>query len=96
MPFSVKLNLGSEHPVIFNSWIERAFGRYVLKGTAFAKATGPDGPGRIVTNGAVFLSSKGPFEPGAIIMPGSYVAYGSADGDEIPYGEPYCSFVRGS
>jgi hypothetical protein len=41
MPFSIKLYLGAEQPIVFGGWLEDVFGKHVLEGTAFAKATGP-------------------------------------------------------
>jgi hypothetical protein len=93
MPFSIKIDIGAEHPLSFEGWIEDAFGKYVPKGTAFSNASGPEGPGFIVTNGPMFLSTKAPLVLGATIAPGSYVAYGAAEGEEIPYGKPYSVFV---
>jgi hypothetical protein len=93
MPFSVKIDLGSETPIVFDGWIEDCFGKYVPKGTSFARASGPKGHGVIVTNGPVFLSTQVPLVAGDTLLPGSYVAYGSAEGEDIPYGKPYCVFV---
>jgi len=94
VPFSVKLDLGADFPVVFEGWIEDAFGKYVPKGTAFGKASGPNGPGLIVTNRPVFISSAEHFECVSTIAPGVVIAYGGADGDQIPYGRPYCVFVQ--
>lgn len=93
MPFSIKLNLGSDSPITFEGWVEDIFGRYVPKGTAFAKASGPRGPGFIVTNGPMLLSSGASLTIGARLAPGEIIAYGAADGEDIPYGKPYCMFV---
>jgi hypothetical protein len=60
MPFSIKLYLGAEHPIIFEGWLEAVFGQYLRKGTAFAKASSPSEPGVIRTNGPMFLSSGAP------------------------------------
>ncbi len=95
MPISVKMYLGSEHSVVFESWIENAFGKYVPKGTAFAEGSGPNGTGFIVTNFPVFLSAAEPFDVGARIEPGSCIAYGNTNGEEdIPWGQPYSVFVK--
>jgi hypothetical protein len=93
MPFSIKLNLGADSPITFEGWGENSFGRLVPKGTAFAKATGPSGPGFIVTNGPMFLSSGASLTIGSLLAPGEVIAFGSADGEDIPYGKPYCVFV---
>lgn len=93
MPFSVKLNLGAESAITFEGWVHGSFGRYVPKGTAFAKASGPSGPGLVVTNGPVFLSSGASLTIGSQIAPGEIIAYGGANGEDIPYGKPYCVFV---
>jgi len=93
MPFSIKIDLGTEHSLIFEGWIEDVFGKYVPKGTAFANARGPEGPGQIVTNGPMVLSTKAPLVLGASIESGRYVAYGTADGEDIPYGKPFSVFV---
>ncbi len=96
MPFSIKLNLGADSPITFEGWIENIFGRHVPKGTAFAKATGPGGPGFIVTNGPMFLSSGASLTLGSKVSPGEVIAYGAANGEDIPYGKPYCVFVPGA
>ena len=93
MPFSIKLSLGAEHPIIFEGWLEDVFGKYVRKGTAFAKASSPSGPGVIRTNGPMFLSSGAPLVLGSRIVPGEFIAAGAANGEDIPYGKPYCVFV---
>lgn len=93
MPFSIKLHLGADQPVIFEGWLEDAFGKYVPEGTPFAKASSPNGPGFIVTNGPMALFSKAPLTSGSIVGPGEYIAGGGADGEAIPYGKPYCVFV---
>jgi hypothetical protein len=93
MPFSIKLSLGAEHPIIFEGWLEDVFGKYVRKGTAFAKASSPTGPGFIVTNGPMFLSSGAPLVLGSRIVPGEFITAGAANGEDIPYGKPYCVFV---
>jgi hypothetical protein len=93
VPFSIKIHLGTEHPVTFEKWLDGAFGQYLPKGTPFALAKDPNGSGSIVTNGPMVLSSKVDLVPGSILRSGDCVAYGAADGDEIPYGKPYCIFV---
>jgi hypothetical protein len=93
MPFSIKLNLGADSPITFEGWVENSFGRFVPKGSAFAKASGPSGPGFIVTNGPMFLSSGASLTIGSRLVPGEVIAFGSADGEDIPYGKPYCVFV---
>jgi hypothetical protein len=93
MPFSIKLYLAAEQPIVFGGWLEDVFGKYVLEGTAFAKATGPSGPGFIVTNGPMFLSSGAPLVLGSRVDPGAFIAAGAADGEAIPYGKLYCIFV---
>jgi hypothetical protein len=93
MPFSIKVNLGSGCPVLFEGWLDDSFDKYVLKGTAFAKASDKTGPGFIVTNGPMVLSSKAPLAIGSKIDPGGIIATGAADGEDIPYGKPFCIFV---
>ena len=93
MPFSIKLSLGAEPPITFGGWVENSFGRYVPKGTAFAQANGPSGPGFIVTNGPMFLSSGASLTIGSRVAPGEIIAHGAANGEDIPYGKPYCVFV---
>lgn len=93
MPFSIEIHLGTEQPIIFENWLDAAFGKYVPKGTPFARAHGPNGPGTIVTNGPMVLSSKVDLVHGAKLEAGDCVAYGAAEGEEIPYGKPYCIFI---
>jgi hypothetical protein len=93
MPFSIKLYLGAEHPIIFEGWLEDVFGKYLRKGTAFAKASSPSEPGVIRTNGPMFLSSGAPLVLGSRIALGEFIAAGAANGEDIPYGKPCCVFV---
>jgi hypothetical protein len=93
MPFSIKLYLGAEHPIIFEGWLEDVFDKYLRKGTAFAKASSPSGPGVIAPNGPMFLSSGAPLVLGSRIAPGEFIAAGAANEEDIPYGQPYCVFV---
>jgi hypothetical protein len=96
MPFSIKLFLGADQPIAFEGWLDDAFDKYVPKGTAFARASDSDGPGSIVTNGPMVLSSKASITPKSTVKPGEVVAFGSADGEDIPYGKPSCLFIRDS
>ncbi len=96
MPFSIKLFLGADQPIVFEGWLDDALNKYVPKGTAFARASDPEGPGFIVTNGPMLISKKAPVAAGSTLKPGELIALGSAEGEEIPYGKPYCIFVRGS
>jgi hypothetical protein len=93
MPFSVKLTLGADSPITFDGWLEDSFDKGIPKGTAFAKANSPSGPGFIITNFPVFLSSGATLTVGAIPSSGDVIAYGGANGEDIPYGKPYCVFV---
>jgi hypothetical protein len=93
MPFSVKLTLGSDYPITFDGWLKDIFDKSVPKGTAFAKANSPEGHGFIVTNFPVFLSSGVPLTLGSTVRPGDVIAYGGANGEDIPHGEPYCVFI---
>jgi hypothetical protein len=43
----------------------------------------------------MFLSSKAALTPASSVGPGEYIAAGGADGEDIPYGKPYCVFVAG-
>ena len=88
MAFTIEIHLGAEGPIIFDGWRDDAFGKYVLKGTPFADARGNSGRGFVVTNGPMVLKSKAEVKPGSTINPGDCIAYGCADGDEIPYGRP--------
>jgi hypothetical protein len=93
MPFSIKLHLGAEHPVTFEGWMDGVFGKWVPTGTAFAKASLSGRKGFITTNGPMFLSTQAPLVLGAAVAPGAYIAAGAANGEDIPYGKPYCIFV---
>jgi hypothetical protein len=93
MPFSITIKLGSNSPITFEGWIEESFGKYVGKGTAFAKGKGEIGPGVVVTNGPMFLSSHESLSVGSHVAPDEVLAYGAANGEDIPYGQPYCIFV---
>ena len=73
--------------------MEDAFGKYVPKGTAFAQASRTGRPGFLVTNGAMFLPAKAPLLAGSMVAPGEYIAAGAANGEDIPYGKPYCVFI---
>jgi hypothetical protein len=93
MPFSIKLHLGAEHPIIFEGWLEDVFGKYLRNRTAFRKASSLSGPGVIRTNGPRLLSSGAPLVLASRIAPGEFIAAGEAHGEDIPYGKPYCVFA---
>lgn len=93
MPFSIKLHLGSDHPIIFEGWLDDGFHKVVEKGTPFAVGSSPGCHGFIVTNGPMFLSARAPLELGSRLTPGECIAAGAADGEDIPSGQPYCIFV---
>jgi hypothetical protein len=93
MPFSIRLHLGADQAVTFEGWLEDVFGKFVPKGTAFAKANISGRRGFITTHGPMFLSSRAPLFLGSVVAPGSYIAAGAANGEDIPYGKPYCIFV---
>lgn len=93
MPFSIQLHLGAEAPVVFEGWLEGVFGNYVPTGTAFATASCSGVSGVIATNGPMVLSAQAQIAPGTVLTPGAYIAAGAADGEDIPYGKPYCIFL---
>ena len=94
MPFSIKINLGADGPIVFEEWIEESFGIYIPEGTAFARGTLSGKQGTIVTNGPMVIFEREPITKGTVLMPGEIIALGGADGDDIPYGKPFCSFVE--
>ena len=93
MPFSIQLTFGADQPVIFEGWLDESLKKFVPKGTAFGRASAVGKTGIIVTNGPMFISSTRQLEIGATIEPGEIIAYGAANGEDIPYGKPYCKFV---
>ncbi len=95
MPFSCDATILSEqlreHPLFFDAWIDDAWDRFVDAGTPFA--TAHDSRGRCVLRlaGPGFLSTKPPLKHGDTIVAGTIVAYFNANGEDIPYGRPYCT-----
>lgn len=99
MPFSciAKLDpeLFREDRLIFDAWIEGPWKQFVLGGTAFARVHDSRGSGELCLTGPGFLSSHREFEPDTVLQAGQVVAYFAANGEDIPYGQPYC-YVRWS
>jgi hypothetical protein len=95
MPFSCKAEIMADQirqsPLIFDAWIDSAWDRYVDAGTAFANAHDSMGNCLLRLTGPGFLSSKPKISPGDEIRVGTIVAYFAADGEDIPYGRPYCT-----
>jgi hypothetical protein len=73
MPFSLQLFLNADEPTVFLEWIDDAFGKYVGKDTAFARAKSSRGKGVIVTNLVMYLSTRGSLTPGEVIKPNIYL-----------------------
>lgn len=95
MPFSCKAEIIGdqirERPLIFDAWIDSAWDRYVDAGTPFANAHDAHGDCLLRLTGPGFLSTKPHLRAGDEIAAGTIVAYFSADGEDIPYGRPYCT-----
>ncbi len=92
-PFSIQVHVGTTEPLRFHSWLEEAFRRVLAKGAPIARAVSSQGSGHLITNGEMFLKSHASLAEGDVLNDGDYVASGVADGDQIPYGKPYCVFV---
>ncbi len=63
------------------------------QGTTFAQAHDSLGRCEIRLTGPGFLSTRPKLQPGDEIVVGTIVAYFSANGEDIPYGRPYCELV---
>ena len=94
MPFSCVAKLERSQirdgGIIFDGWIESVWNQLVPQGTAFARCHDAKGPCCLLLNGPGYLSSKPTLNVGDILVEGTIVAYFNADGESIPYGEPYC------
>ncbi len=82
--------------LVFDCWIEEAWSKYVVAGTAFAKAHDRQGNCVLNLTGPGFLTARPKLVAGDRISVGTLVAYFSADGEAIPYGRPYCTISYGS
>lgn len=94
MPFSCEAKLEREQlrqdSIIFDGWIDSAWGKFVSEGTAFARCHDGSGSCVLLLNGPGYLSSKPRLKAGDRLTAGMVVAYFNADGESIPYGKPYC------
>jgi hypothetical protein len=88
-----QLHLGAENIVTFEGWVEGAFGKWAPTGAGFTNARLSLHKGVIETNRPMFLSTKAPLVLGFAVAPGDRVAARAANGEDIPYGKPYCVFV---
>lgn len=95
MPFSCKATIFPEqlreHSLVFVAWIDDAWDRYVDAGTPFAIARDSRGGCTLRLTGPGFLSTQPKLTPGDEIKGGTIVANFNADGEDIPYGRPYCT-----
>jgi len=95
MPFSchavITVEQIREQPLIFDAWIDDAWDRFVDAGTAFAYAYDSRGRCTLRLSGPGFLSTRPTIVHGDPIFPGTIVAYFNANGEDIPYGRPYCT-----
>ena len=76
--------------ITFDSWIEDAWDHYIEAGTAFATGHDVDGSCVLRLTGPGKLTAKPEIQSGEVIGAGIVVAYFAADGEDIPYGKPYC------
>jgi len=81
------------HPLTFNTWVDTVWDTYVQAGTTFALAYDANGPCKLRLCGPGFLSTKPKLQHGDPIAAGTIVAYFATDGEDIPYGRPYCNLV---
>lgn len=94
MPFSLRLAYEEDEPVIFKGWIDGAFGELLVEDSPFAHAERNGVVGFLVVNGMMVLSDRADIEPDTILAKGDFLTDAAADGDEIPYGRPNCSFAE--
>ncbi len=76
--------------IVFDHWIEEPWEQFVPPGTAFARAHDFDGNCTIKLSCPGFLSTKPEIMTGDTIQAGMIIAYFNANGEDIPYGQPYC------
>mgnify|MGYP003676478769 CR=1 FL=1 len=84
-----------ESTLFFDAWLDDVWESYVPAGTAFAIAHDSRGSCELCLAGPGFLSTRPKLQPGDEIRIGTIVAYFSADGEDIPYGRPYCDLLYG-
>jgi len=94
MPFSCKVEILPEQlrgeDLIFDGWVEQSWQKYVVAGTPFAHAHDSKGPCTLRLAGPGYLRAKPNWNPGDRIIAGSIIAFFDANGEDIPYGRPYC------
>ena len=94
MPFSCDAKILPEqlreHPLIFVGWIDEAWERFVDAGTPFAMARDSRGGCVLRLTDPGFLSTQPKLKTGDEITIGTIVACFNANGEDIPYGRPYC------
>ncbi len=95
MPFScqavVAVEQLREQPLIFDAWVDDVWDRFVDAGTAFAHTHDSQGRCTLRLTGPGVLTARPTIVGGDPIRPGTVVAYFDADGEDIPYGRPYCT-----
>ena len=81
--------------LIFDRWIEESWKKYVTAGTALAMAHDDMGVCTIRLTGPGYLDAKPNLQPGDRIGVGTLMGQFLADGEDIPYGRPYCTLSYG-
>ena len=98
MPFTYDVTLKGndlrEDSIIFDSWVSKPlFSRFrykkLITGQVFAYAHDNLGKIKLLANGDAFLLKK-IIKKGQQISSEDIIAVFAADGENIPYGKPYC------
>jgi hypothetical protein len=94
MPFTCifKLNNGAikeSDEVIFLEFIEASFGKFHNAKVKIAKVRLNNNLAFIYSNSPCFPSTKGKLKTGNKITSETIIGYFAADGEDIPYGQPY-------
>jgi hypothetical protein len=96
MAFTYKLTLGKGFPsgqqLFFESWCEDAWDELHNEPVKIAVAKARDSKGYIMTNGACIPMTKGSLSRGDEITSETVIGVAAAEGENIPYGKPYCVF----
>jgi hypothetical protein len=94
MPFSLKLTFEDDDPVTFRGWLEGSFGEKLVEDSPFAEADRNGVAGFIVVNGPMILLERADIKSNTVVTKGTFLTEAAAEGDEIPYGQPFCRFAE--
>lgn len=94
MAFLLNLFFENDRPARFRGWVNEDYDDIREEDTPFAYAEIGGDSYFIVVSGRMQLLERADIPIDSILESGTFLAEAAAEGDEIPYGKPFCRVVR--